>query len=135
MSQVAIRLGASLLIFAAAWSLWTAIRIRQLSRGNGESTGLPGYIRGKAALLYFSSSSCAPCRTIQRPAVERLRSELGDRLQIVEVDAVSRPDLAERWSVFTVPTTILIDAGGKARAVNSGVASSATLAAQAAQAL
>jgi hypothetical protein len=41
---------------------------------------------------------------------------------VVEIDATERPDLASQWGVFSVPTTFLLDARGKARFVNNGVA-------------
>ena len=47
---------------------------------------------------------------------------LGEKLQVVEIDAYERPDLAKLWGVISVPTTFLLDARGEARYVNNGVA-------------
>lgn len=77
---------------------------------------------GRPILLYFTTPTCAPCKTIQRPAIERLQQELGDGLQVVEIDAAAEPEQAGRWGVLSVPTTILLDPAGKPRHINHGVA-------------
>jgi thioredoxin 1 len=77
---------------------------------------------GKPVLLYFTTPTCIPCKTVQRPAIERLQRELGDGLQVVEIDAAAQPDQANRWGVLSVPTTILLDSAGKPRHINHGVA-------------
>jgi thioredoxin-like negative regulator of GroEL len=48
----------------------------------------------------------------------------GEQVSIVEVDAPNEPELALRYRVLTVPTTVLLDAAGRARAVNYGFANS-----------
>jgi hypothetical protein len=50
-----------------------------------------------------------------------VRNLLGEKLQVVEIDAYERPDLAKLWGVISVPTTCLLDARGEARYVNNGV--------------
>lgn len=72
-------------------------------------------------LVYFTTPGCQPCKTIQRPAIERLKTTLGNALQVVEIDATQRPDLAHRWGVLSVPTTFVIDPRGTLRHVNHGV--------------
>ncbi len=85
------------------------------------SRRLPGWQPGRLVILYFTTPDCAPCRTIQRPALRQVQSEWGDLLQVIEVDASRRADLAKRWGVLSVPTTFLLDASGKPRFVNHGV--------------
>lgn len=77
--------------------------------------------QGKQTLLYFTTPTCVPCRTVQRPAIERLKQVAGDRLQVIEIDAESQPELARQWGVLSVPTTFVLDAQGKPRHVNHGV--------------
>ena len=94
---------------------WLRLRIRPL---------LPdlGHPHSHAfTLVYFTTPTCAPCKTIQRPAIESLKKILGSALQVIEIDASERPDLASRWGVLSVPTTFIIDPRGEVRHVNHGV--------------
>ncbi|WP_119068566.1 thioredoxin family protein [Aggregatilinea lenta] len=79
------------------------------------------------AIVYFTSPECGPCRAYQRPAIERVLRDLGDAVQVVEVDALAQPDEAKRWGVMTVPTTFILDRTGHPRQVNNGVAGPDTL--------
>lgn len=77
---------------------------------------------GAFILVYFTAPTCAPCKTIQRPAIEKLGKLLGSALQVIEIDASQRPEIASRWGVLSVPTTFVIDPHGKVRNINHGVA-------------
>ncbi|HEX9019043.1 MAG TPA: thioredoxin family protein [Anaerolineaceae bacterium] len=105
---------------ALYWLLNRLLIYRAQKNGGENSDGLPFALDGKAVILYFTTPECAPCRTIQRPALARVQQRLGDRLQVVEVDAQERPDLASRWGVLSVPTTFIIDGQGQVRQVNHG---------------
>jgi len=78
--------------------------------------------RGKPVILYFTTPTCVPCKTLQRPALQRLQDQVGERLQVVEVDASLQPEVASQWGVFSVPTTFIIDGKGDPKHVNHGVA-------------
>lgn len=78
--------------------------------------------QGMPVLLYFTTPTCVPCKTVQRPAIQRVSQQMGSRVQVVEIDASQQPDLASQWGVMSVPTTFLIDAKGRPRHVNHGVA-------------
>lgn len=82
----------------------------------------PGYRLGRPAILYFTTPGCLPCQTAQRPALAELVQQIGPRLQILEVDALQHPELADAWGVLSLPTTFLIDSLGRTRRVNHGVA-------------
>jgi thiol-disulfide isomerase/thioredoxin len=73
-------------------------------------------------LVYFTTPTCAPCKTVQEPAIEQVARALGGGFQLVQVDAAARPEVARRWGVMSVPTTFVLDARGRARYVNNGVA-------------
>jgi thioredoxin 1 len=83
---------------------------------------LSGIRAGVPTIVYFTTPSCIPCKTQQAPALKRLQDELGDRVQIVRVDATEQPDAAQRWGVFSAPTTFVISECGETLAVNHGVA-------------
>jgi thiol-disulfide isomerase/thioredoxin len=81
-----------------------------------------GPIRPNAfTLVYFTTPTCVPCKTVQKPAIQKLSQTLGSALHVVEIDATERPELASRWGVMSVPTTFVIDPGGKLLHVNHGV--------------
>lgn len=82
---------------------------------------LEHFLPGKPAILYFTTPDCAPCKTIQRPALTRLQDRLGEQLQVIEVNAYDQPELARRWGVLSVPTTFILDSRGEPRHVNHGV--------------
>ncbi len=103
----------------AAYALSTRLALARVRLKNVSSSL---FRSGKPAILYFTTPTCAPCKTIQRPAIQRLQEQMGDRLQIVEIDATDKPEVADEWGVLSVPTTFIIDAKGLPRHVNHGVA-------------
>jgi thioredoxin-like negative regulator of GroEL len=115
---VAIILGGILLYWAIS-----KLRLSVLGRRAQSGSHLGGLeLRpGVPAILYFTTPDCAPCRTVQGPAIEELGEQLGDRLQVVKIDASEQMALADYWGVLSVPTTFIIDAEGQPRHVNNGV--------------
>ncbi|GAC1651794.1 MAG: thioredoxin family protein [Ktedonobacteraceae bacterium] len=79
------------------------------------------------SILVFSSEDCRQCHQLQAPALRRVVDARGELISIVEVDAPTSPELTERYQVLTVPTTIILDAAGKAHAVNYGFANAKRL--------
>ena len=78
---------------------------------------------GNTVLLYFTTPSCVPCKTTQRPAIRQVKDRLGVDIQVIEVDANAHPKVASQWGVMSVPTTFIIDSQGQPRHVNHGVTS------------
>ncbi len=98
---------------------WQVQRIARLA----SSDPLLGKVRpGIPAIVYFTSPFCAPCKTQQRPAIQQVIAEMGDTVQVIEVDALEQPDIADRWGVLSVPTTFILDRRGRAQTINNGVA-------------
>jgi thiol-disulfide isomerase/thioredoxin len=93
-----------------------------LARAANKSPGLDGFAPGIPAILYFTTPTCAPCKTVQRPAIQQVQQTLGNRVQIIEVDASDRIDLAQKWGVMSVPTTFILDKNGQPRRINHGIA-------------
>jgi thioredoxin-like negative regulator of GroEL len=78
-------------------------------------------------ILTFSSADCRQCHQLQTPALRRVKEARGTSVAIIDIDAPSSPDLTQRYQVLTVPTTVVLDAAGKAHAVNYGFASAQRL--------
>ncbi len=127
------RIGLALLIAGvglAAYFGWTRLWLARKAR---QTLGLPDFKPGGPAVLYFTARGCLPCQTVQRPALNELMARWDGRLQVLEVDALEHPDLADSWGVLAVPTTFVIDSRGRPRRVNHGVARLDRLAAQLAE--
>lgn len=98
---------------------WSLGRLQQAAPCDPLLTGIR---HGTSVIVYFTAPFCAPCRTIQKPAIERLQQELGEALQVVHVDASQDEEAAARWGVFSLPTTVILDQNHQVRHVNRGVA-------------
>ncbi len=108
------------IIVLGIFAYWL-INQRLLVRAKSNIFTLFNRLPNKPVIVYFTTPDCAPCKTVQRPALNRVTQLLGDSLEVVEIDATQRPDLAKTWGVMSVPTTFLLDSRGEARYVNNGV--------------
>ena len=89
---------------------------------------LAACLPGVPTILYFTTPSCGPCRLQQTPVLKQLQQELGETgLQLIRVDATENPDAADRWGVFSVPTTFVLDKNGQPYRVHNGVVGLETL--------
>lgn len=120
-SDVLFRSGLAIAIIALGLLAYWLINQRLLVRAKNNIFTLFNQLPNKPVIVYFTTPDCAPCKTVQRPALNRVTQLLGERLEVVEIDASQRPDLAKIWGVMSVPTTFLLDARGEARFVNNGV--------------
>lgn len=130
--QTLTRIFLAVLIVAAglvAYALANRLILRR-ARRNHPAHALPSYQPGTPAILYFTTPECAACKTVQRPALQRLSQKLGSGLRVIEIDAQQRPDLAGQWGVLSVPTTFILDPQGEPRHVNHGVTHAEKLAQQ-----
>jgi thioredoxin 1 len=109
---------------AALWLAWRGVKLwlRHSIRVDRETLK-----DDRPTLLYFSSPDCAPCFLQQSPILTSLQEVLGDCVNFQEYDAVAHPDLARRYRVLTVPTTVVITPNGEVLAVNYGVTQSGKL--------
>lgn len=107
----------------------------------GASKTLADY-RGKVVVLNFWATWCPPCQR-EMPSLERLRTRMAGRpLEIVAISSAEALDEVNaylskmklgfpvlldsdgsntrRWKVFALPTTFVLDAGGRVRHVLTG---------------
>src|SRR5512139_4000122 len=104
------------IILAGLLAYWW-INQRLLVRAHNNLSTLFPTPPDKPVIVYFTTPDCAPCKTVQRPALQKVTTLLGENVQVVEIDATERPDLAKTWGVMSVPTTFLLDAQGEERFV------------------
>ena len=109
------------IIFLGVGVNWLFNR-RLISRARDGIGSLFNTLPNKPTIVYFTTPDCAPCKTVQRPALEKLTNLLGEKLHVVEIDATQQPEVAKTWGVMSVPTTFLLNSRGEARYVNNGVA-------------
>jgi thiol-disulfide isomerase/thioredoxin len=122
-----VRLLLVIALFALGFALYFYTTRRQVGRLAAMNPGSDPILRrlepGIPAIVYFTTPDCIPCRTQQQPALAQLTRTLGSEgVQIIKIDATQDPESADRWGVFSAPTTFIIDRHGKTRAVNHGVA-------------
>jgi thiol-disulfide isomerase/thioredoxin len=120
--SILLRFGLALVIIGLGAFAYWSINQRLLVRASNNVFTLFKKLPNKPILVYFTTPDCAPCKTVQRPAIDRVSNFLGEKLQVVEIDATERPEVAKVWGVMSVPTTFVLDAHGEARYVNNGVA-------------
>lgn len=115
------------LLLGGVFALWRLSQSRRLAalarRASGQGEAGP-------AILYFTAPGCAQCRLQQTPILERLLTEVDAPVRLLKVDAVAEDELARAYGILTVPTTVLLDASGRPRAINHGLATAERLRAQ-----
>ena len=120
-SDILLRAIFAIAIIVVGISAYWLLNQRLLVRAKSNIFTLFNQLPNKPVIVYFTTPDCAPCKTVQRPALHCVTQILGDSLEVIEIDATQRPDLARQWGVMSVPTTFLLDARGEARYVNNGV--------------
>ncbi len=105
---------------SGAYTAFKSVHMRRLGQADNQN---------KPLLLYFRSDHCAPCVT-QARYLAQLEQNWNGNLTIQKIDTDAEPDKARQYGVFTLPTTILVDALGKVRQVNYGLTNSQKLSAQ-----
>lgn len=70
-------------------------------------------------VVHFSAPWCGPCDRVRR-VVDEVCDDLGD-VAHVEIDLDANPAVARRFSVLSLPTTLIFDVDGRQRYRASGV--------------
>jgi thioredoxin-like negative regulator of GroEL len=62
--------------------------------------------------------------------LQALERNYEGRVTIQKVDADLEPDLASKYGIFTLPTTLIVDRSGEVRHINYGLTATKNLARQ-----
>jgi thiol-disulfide isomerase/thioredoxin len=95
------------------------------AQGAAADTADLGLSRSGPTVVHFSAPWCGPCDRVRR-VVGQVCDDLGDVAQI-EVDLDANPATARRFSVLSLPTTLIFDVDGRQRYRASGVPKAADL--------
>lgn len=116
-----------IVLFAVAYLAYRLfVRYQLRNAAHTSDPILRGLRPGVPTIVYFTTPGCIPCRTLQQPTLQRLREQLAE-LQIIQIDASTAPDVAERWRVMSAPTTFVLDKNLRPHSVNNGTADEQTL--------
>ena len=99
------------ILAAAGLEWWRSTAARRRAIGAAAAPANEPYI------IYFTGDSCAVCRTHQDPAIARLGA-----IRVDKVDALADRELADRFHVYMLPTTVVMSPQGRALHVNYGYA-------------
>jgi thiol-disulfide isomerase/thioredoxin len=93
--------------------------------GAGADTADLGLSSTGPTVVHFSAPWCGPCDRVRR-VVDQVCDSIGD-VAHVEVDIDANPAAARRFSVLSLPTTLIFDIDGRQRYRASGVPKAADL--------
>jgi hypothetical protein len=113
----------TVVLAAACLEIFRARRARAKTVGATAEAAIEPYV------LYFTGEGCTVCRTHQEPALAKLGS-----VRVDKVDAIAERELADRFHVYTLPTTVVMSPEGRALHVNYGYATAPKLERQLAEA-
>ncbi len=67
-------------------------------------------LKAPAAIVDFYQASCPPCRVLE-PRLERIAQQYADRVPVYRVDIDQDLAVAERFTVKSLPTVLVLHAG------------------------
>lgn len=105
------------------------LEILRARQARAKTLGATAESAGEPYVLYFTGEGCTVCRTHQEPALAKLGS-----VRVDKVDAIAERALADRFHVYTLPTTVVMSPEGRALHVNYGYATAPKLERQLAEA-
>jgi len=105
------------------------LEVFRARRARARTVGATADAASEPYVLYFTGEGCTVCRTHQEPALAKLGS-----VRVDKVDAIAERELADRFHVYTLPTTVVMSPEGRALHVNYGYATAPKLERQLAEA-
>lgn len=117
----------------AAFTGWLLTRksgeVRTIRRGRAAATDLDraefGLSHSGPTIVHFSAAWCGQCTRVRR-VVQQVCDDLDD-VGHMEVDLDANPGAAQKFSVLSLPVTLIFDAQGRQRYRTAGVPKAADL--------
>ncbi len=130
MSVIVATVAAGVVATLAGWSMTRRSgNIREIrsdsAQGADADTADLGLSRSGPTVVHFSAPWCGPCDRVRR-VVGQVCEDLG-AVAHIEVDLDANPATARRFSVLSLPTTLIFDVDGRQRYRASGVPKAADL--------
>lgn len=75
-------------------------------------------INNMKRVLYFSTAWCGPCKTF-KPVVQQVSQETG--IPVTYIDADQDKETAQKYSINSVPTIVIVDSVGSMLYRNAGI--------------
>ncbi|KJX74736.1 thioredoxin family protein [Mycobacterium lepromatosis] len=118
-----------LTVFAGWWFTRHSGNVHEFCSGPGQGAGADtadlSLSRTGPTIVHFSAPWCGPCDRV-RHVVDQVCKDLPDVAHI-EIDLGAHPAAAQRFSVLSLPTTLIFDTDGQQRYRTSGVPKAADL--------
>ncbi|BAX94483.1 thioredoxin family protein [Mycobacterium shigaense] len=97
--------------------------VREVAAEAGDSAGADatdlGLSTSGPTIVHFSAPWCGPCDRVRR-VVDQVCGDMG-AVAHVEIDIDANPAAARRFSVLSLPTTLIFDVDGRQRYRASGI--------------
>lgn len=87
-----------------------SVKAPHLSTADFQSTLEQASKDGKPVMVDFYAEWCGPCK-LAAPIIDKLSSELADKITIAKVDVDENNDLAAQYGVMSIPTVIVFKDG------------------------
>ncbi len=75
--------------------------------------------KGKPMVVQFGANACAACREM-KPILAALSNQYGDRIEVLDVDAIRHRSYLAAYRVQAMPTQVFFDASGRETSRNMG---------------
>ncbi|MCV7103793.1 thioredoxin family protein [Mycobacterium palustre] len=134
MTTIGVIVGALVAASLAGWLLTRRSGTVREVRASGAGAAGPdvadlGLSTTGPTVVHFSAPWCGPCDRVRR-VVDQVCRDLGppgSPVAHVEIDLDANPGAARRFSVLSLPTTLIFDGDGRQRYRTSGVPRAADL--------
>lgn len=118
----------ALTIIGVLFLLLKLIRMGQLRSAQRTAAATP--TQNESQLLYFSSAACTQCLGQEKILDQIFAGSEFQKVILKKLSIEDDPELAQRWGVKTIPTTILLSSAAQVVQFNNGLISTSAMLSQ-----